>query len=207
MAASAESRRKAISWGERPSIPRRCLCGNGEDIKVVPIGPRSSGDNRRRAVCGLAHRKAIDDRAGNARGVQPVAPLWRRQPFRGRPADQLGRTPASPIRCGRSFRSSAPSGARTRRANSRRLANRNTPELERYDAKGERIDQVTFHPAYHALMRRSMLAGLHCSRFDRGEDEAGLRHRARAVRALHDGADRVRAPLPDDHDQRLARDR
>ncbi len=39
-----------------------------------------------------------------------------------------------------------------------------------------------FHPAYHALMRRSMLAGLHCSSFDRGEDEAGLRHRARAVR-------------------------
>ena len=63
-----------------------------------------------------------------------------------------------------------------------RLANRYTPELERYNAKGERIDQVTFHPAYHALMRRSMLAGLHCSSFDRGEDEAGLRHRARAVR-------------------------
>ena len=48
--------------------------------------------------------------------------------------------------------------------------------------RAERIDQVTFHPAYHALMRRSMLAGLHCSTFDRGEDEAGLRHRARAVR-------------------------
>ena len=28
MAASAESRRNAISWGERPSMPRRCLCGN-----------------------------------------------------------------------------------------------------------------------------------------------------------------------------------
>jgi putative acyl-CoA dehydrogenase len=63
-----------------------------------------------------------------------------------------------------------------------RLANKNPPELERYDARGERLDQVTFHPAYHALMRRSMLAGLHCSSFDRGEDEAGLRHRARAVR-------------------------
>ena len=87
-----------------------------------------------------------------------------------------------------------------------RLANRYAPELERYDAKGERIDQVTFHPAYHALMRRSMLAGLHCSSFDRGEEEAGLRHRARAVRALHDGADGMRPPLPDDHDQRLAGD-
>jgi putative acyl-CoA dehydrogenase len=41
---------------------------------------------------------------------------------------------------------------------------------------------VNFHPAYHALMRRSMLAGLHCSSFDRGEEEAGVRHRARALR-------------------------
>ena len=63
-----------------------------------------------------------------------------------------------------------------------RLANIFTPELERYDAKGRRIDQVTFHPAYHALMRRSMLAGLHCSTWERGGGETGLRHRARAVR-------------------------
>ncbi len=63
-----------------------------------------------------------------------------------------------------------------------RLANRFTPELERFNARGERTDLVTFHPAYHALMRRSMLAGLHSSSFDRGEDEAGLRHRARAIR-------------------------
>ena len=63
-----------------------------------------------------------------------------------------------------------------------RLANRNPPELERYDARGSRIDQVTFHPAYHALMRRSMLAGLHCSVWDRSEREAGIRHRARAAR-------------------------
>ncbi len=63
-----------------------------------------------------------------------------------------------------------------------RLANRQTPELERYSAKGERVDQVIFHPAYHALMRRSVLAGLHCSAFDKSADEAGLRHRARAAR-------------------------
>ncbi|MGH6922738.1 MAG: acyl-CoA dehydrogenase family protein [Propylenella sp.] len=63
-----------------------------------------------------------------------------------------------------------------------RLANRNAPELERYDARGQRADQIVFHPAYHALMRRSMLAGLHCSAFDRGEDEAGMRHRTRAAR-------------------------
>lgn len=63
-----------------------------------------------------------------------------------------------------------------------RLANRNAPELERYDARGRRADQVVFHPAYHALMRRSVLAGLHCSAFDDNQDEAGLRHRARAAR-------------------------
>jgi putative acyl-CoA dehydrogenase len=63
-----------------------------------------------------------------------------------------------------------------------RLANRNAPELERYDARGMRLDQVVFHPAYHALMRRSMAAGLHSSAWDRGEEEAGLRHRARAAR-------------------------
>ncbi|MBA3516548.1 MAG: acyl-CoA dehydrogenase family protein [Rhizobiales bacterium] len=63
-----------------------------------------------------------------------------------------------------------------------RLANRHAPELDRYDAGGRRIDQVNFHSAYHALMCRSMLAGLHCSIWDRGEAEAGLRHRARAVR-------------------------
>ncbi len=63
-----------------------------------------------------------------------------------------------------------------------RLANRQTPELERYGAKGQRIDQVMFHPAYHALMRRSVLAGLHSSAFGQDADEAGLRHRARAVR-------------------------
>jgi putative acyl-CoA dehydrogenase len=63
-----------------------------------------------------------------------------------------------------------------------RLANRHPPELERYDAQGRRIDEVVFHPAYHALMRRSTLAGLHCSTWDRGDGEAGLRHRARAMR-------------------------
>jgi len=63
-----------------------------------------------------------------------------------------------------------------------RLANTHTPELVRFSPKGERVDQVEFHPAYHALMRRSILAGLHCSAFDDGEEEAGLRHRSRAAR-------------------------
>ncbi len=31
-------------------------------------------------------------------------------------------------------------------------ANRHTPELHRFDARGRRIDQVEFHPSWHALM-------------------------------------------------------
>ncbi len=32
------------------------------------------------------------------------------------------------------------------------LANANPPELLRYDAAGQRLDQVRFHPAWHVLM-------------------------------------------------------
>jgi len=63
-----------------------------------------------------------------------------------------------------------------------RLANRHPPELERYDSRGRRIDEVVYHPAYHALMRRSVAAGLHSSVWERDGDEAGVRHRARAAR-------------------------
>ena len=63
-----------------------------------------------------------------------------------------------------------------------RLANTKLPELERYDGKGNRIDQVIYHPAYHALMRRSVAAGLHASIWEAGSGEHGLRHRARAAR-------------------------
>ena len=63
-----------------------------------------------------------------------------------------------------------------------RLANTKLPELERYDGKGNRIDQVIFHPAYHALMRRSVTAGLHASVWETENTEMGLRHRARVAR-------------------------
>ena len=43
------------------------------------------------------------------------------------------------------------------------IANRNTPVLEAYDAQGFRRDVVTFHPAYHAFMAKSVAAGLHNS--------------------------------------------
>ncbi|TPW26152.1 DNA alkylation response protein [Pararhizobium mangrovi] len=63
-----------------------------------------------------------------------------------------------------------------------RMANRSAPELRALDARGERTDQVEYHPAYHALMRRSVAAGLHCSVWENVPDEAGISHQARAVR-------------------------
>jgi putative acyl-CoA dehydrogenase len=44
-----------------------------------------------------------------------------------------------------------------------RQANENPPKLRAFDAKGHRSDTVEFHPAYHALMRESIAAGLHAS--------------------------------------------
>ncbi len=42
-----------------------------------------------------------------------------------------------------------------------RLANVHTPELHTHDRFGRRIDQVEFHPSYHALMSVAVGAGLH----------------------------------------------
>ena len=40
-------------------------------------------------------------------------------------------------------------------------ANRYPPELATHDARGERADAVTFHPAWHELMRLATEAGVH----------------------------------------------
>ena len=40
-------------------------------------------------------------------------------------------------------------------------ANRNPPLLRAFDRRGERIDDVTFHPAWHELMRLAMAMGEH----------------------------------------------
>ena len=45
--------------------------------------------------------------------------------------------------------------------NHARLANTRTPELHTHDARGNRIDEVEFHPSYHALMAAATAAGLH----------------------------------------------
>ncbi|MDP9601142.1 UNVERIFIED_ORG: putative acyl-CoA dehydrogenase [Variovorax paradoxus] len=42
-----------------------------------------------------------------------------------------------------------------------RLANIHTPELHTHDRFGQRIDEVEFHPSYHALMTAAVGAGLH----------------------------------------------
>src|SRR6476646_8657352 len=44
-----------------------------------------------------------------------------------------------------------------------RIANENTPKLRTFDARGNRRDEVEFHPAYHELMARSAHAGVHNS--------------------------------------------
>lgn len=65
-----------------------------------------------------------------------------------------------------------------------RMANRSVPELRTHGMRGERLDVVDFHPAWHALMRRSMAAGLHCSVWERDADQEtrGMAHRIRATR-------------------------
>ena len=63
-----------------------------------------------------------------------------------------------------------------------KLANTNLPELHTHDGQGNRIDQVEFHPAYHALMRKSCSVGLHSSIWQEGETEKGLRNLSRASR-------------------------
>ncbi|HZN46187.1 MAG TPA: acyl-CoA dehydrogenase family protein, partial [Ramlibacter sp.] len=42
-----------------------------------------------------------------------------------------------------------------------RLANVHTPELRTHDRFGHRLDEVEFHPSYHALMAAAVQAGLH----------------------------------------------
>lgn len=63
-----------------------------------------------------------------------------------------------------------------------RLANTQLPVLRTHDRYGHRVDLVEFHPAYHALMRRSASAGLHSSIWEDGAEEKGQRHQIRAMR-------------------------
>src|SRR6478609_10411296 len=42
-------------------------------------------------------------------------------------------------------------------------ANRNPPQLKAFDRYGHRIDEIEFHPAWHALLTLALKAGLHSS--------------------------------------------
>lgn len=63
-----------------------------------------------------------------------------------------------------------------------RLANENPPRLKTHDRQGHRIDEVEFHPAWHALMRRSVALGLASSVWEDRERAAGCAHERRAAR-------------------------
>ena len=65
-----------------------------------------------------------------------------------------------------------------------RLANENPPRLRAFDARGDRLDQVEFHPAYHALMRRGIAIGLGGSTWEEDNEENGVRNVARAARFM-----------------------
>ncbi len=45
-------------------------------------------------------------------------------------------------------------------------ANTHTPVLRTHDRYGHRIDEVEYHPAYHALMRRAMEHGVHSATWE-----------------------------------------
>ncbi|MPZ29713.1 MAG: DNA alkylation response protein [Rhodospirillales bacterium] len=53
-----------------------------------------------------------------------------------------------------------------------RVANENPPKLHIMDGKGNRLDLVEFHPAYHAMMAKSIGHGIHASAHD-GSDKPG----------------------------------
>jgi len=63
-----------------------------------------------------------------------------------------------------------------------RLANVNLPVLKTHDPRGNRQDTIDYHPAYHALMRRSAEAGLASSVWNPAGPDAGHRNLARGIR-------------------------
>lgn len=62
-----------------------------------------------------------------------------------------------------------------------RLANEHEPVLQRYDAVGNRRDDVEFHPAYHALMAKAFEFGLNAAPWF--DDRPGA-HTARTAKAF-----------------------
>lgn len=62
-----------------------------------------------------------------------------------------------------------------------RLANVHGPQLRTHDRRGHRIDEVEFHPSYHALMAEATAAGLHGTPFAPAQATSGHAHVRRAA--------------------------
>ncbi|MBE2262750.1 MAG: acyl-CoA dehydrogenase family protein, partial [Burkholderiaceae bacterium] len=62
-----------------------------------------------------------------------------------------------------------------------RLANVHTPQLRSHSRLGHRIDEVEFHPSYHALMAAATRAGLHGTPFSAEQQASGHAHQLRAA--------------------------
>ena len=65
--------------------------------------------------------------------------------------------------------------------NHARLANVHTPQLRSHSRLGHRIDEVEFHPSYHALMAAATRAGLHGTPFSAEQQASGHAHQLRAA--------------------------
>jgi len=64
-----------------------------------------------------------------------------------------------------------------------RAANENTPKLRTFDSRGNRRDEVEFHPAYHELMAQSAHAGVHNSTWTaQGKPAGGAAEVVRAAK-------------------------
>ena len=57
-----------------------------------------------------------------------------------------------------------------------RLANLHKPLLHTHDRVGRRLDEVEFHPSYHALLGAAVEAGLHATPWGQGEAPRGGAH-------------------------------
>ncbi|MDI1283889.1 MAG: acyl-CoA dehydrogenase family protein [Reyranella sp.] len=86
-------------------------------------------------------------------------------------AARLGLDIKSLAACGRDYGSAAT-------LDLGRIANENPPKLRTMDGKGNRLDLVEFHPAYHALMQKSIGHGIHASAHDGSEPQGPLSTRA-----------------------------
>lgn len=76
-----------------------------------------------------------------------------------------------------------------------RLANTHPPVLHSHDRLGRRLDQVEFHPSYHALMDAAAQAGLHGSPWDPAAGEGAHLRRAAAFMLFTEAEPSILCPI------------